>query len=281
MAELVKRQLLLQVGDIEVQATTGALSLRVRFDVQRDEKPYPNQASIEVFNLNKKHRESLAKKPEITTRIEAGYEGNSQQIFFGIVRRSRTVREPPDYVTTVDSGDGEGELTTATISKVFAKATPVSKVLRELATALGVGVGNIPSFPLAKLSNGSTLVQPLTLSGPVVEELASFCRSLGLSYSVQDGALQLLDIGQPVLPGTAVLLGPSTGLIGEPRLDVDKDTDQTICVARSLLQPKLVPGSLFRVDSESVQGNFAARKTRHYGDTHGRDWYVDVEGVEI
>jgi hypothetical protein len=282
MADLKKRKLKLQLGNIEVEATTGALSLRVVFDIQRDEKPYPNQGNIRVYNLNENHRDALTKKSDITAILEAGYEQNAQQIFFGSVRRATTTREPPDYITQVEAGDGEKELQTATINKSFAKGTPVSAVLMALASAAGLGAGNVPLFTAtAALPNGKTLTTPITLSGPVVEELASFCRSLGLSFSIQGGALQLLDVGTPVLPGTAVVLSPLTGLIGAARLDVDRETGKTICVARSLLQPQMVPGTLFVVQSETVNGNFAVRKSRHYGDTHGNDWYVDVEGVEI
>ena len=282
MAELAKRSFKLQIGDVEIEARTGAASLRVRFDVQRDEKPYPNQAKVEIYNLNAKNRAALAKKADIPCRIEAGYEENAQQIFFGTVRRATTSREPPDYLTIAEAGDGETELQQATIAKTFAKGTPVAAVLKAFADALGLGSGNAPQFlTAAKLANGSTLVTPLTVAGPVVEELASFCRSLGLSFSVQGGALQLLSLASPVLPGKAVLLSPSTGLIGEARIDTDKETEKRLCVARSLLQPELVPGSLFTVQSEAVNGAFAVRRSRHYGDTHGQDWYVDVEGIEI
>lgn len=282
MPELPKRELLVEVDTIKIQASNRAQSLRVAFSVERDDQPYPNAASISIYNLTPRNRERLASKTEVTCRIEAGYENKSQQIFFGTLRRARTTREGPDYVTRLESGDGEEELQTATVNKTWAANTPISAVLTELGSALGLGPGNIPLVSsLAILPSGATLLKPLTLSGPVVEELKSFCASVGLSFSVQAGQLQLLALASPVLPGTAVLLSPATGLIGEARLDVDSETKKTICVARSLLQPQLLPGSLFAVASEAVVGSFAAKKTRHFGDTHAQDWYVDVEGTQL
>lgn len=274
--------MVLEVDDIKLEASQGATSLRVTFEVERDTKPYPNNAKFAIWNLNPKHRKQLVSKNEVTVRLEAGYEENSQQIFFGTARRARTTRDGQDLITTLDVGDGEKELQAATISKTFAVGTPVAKVLLELAKAIGLGIGNVGMFAaLARLPGGLTLTQPLTVSGPVVEELAAFCRSVGLEWSVQGEALQFLDVTTPVLPGSAAILSPLTGLIGQPRIDLDSRVKKTICVARSLLQPQLVPGALFLMQSELVLGAFAVRKSRHVGDTQGNDWYVDVEGVEI
>lgn len=281
-AKLTNRKLTLEVGSIKIEASTTRVALRVAFDIQRDDKPYPNGASVSIWNLTKDHREALASKDEIAVRLSAGYEDNAQQIFFGFLRRAKTTREGPDYITTLEAGDGEKELQTATIAKTFAVGTPVSKVLEALASAMGLGAGNVQQFLVtAKLPSGAVLLQPLTIAGPVVEELDSFTRSIGLSFSVQDGAIQLLDRSSPVLPGNAVLLKPSTGLIGQARLDVDRNTNETICVARSLLQPRMVPGSKMRIESDAVNGNFAITKSRHFGDTFTNDWYVDVEASEL
>lgn len=275
------RKLLLELDTLKIESQAGKLGLRVTFDIERDTKPYPNNATISIYNLTRPSFEALASKPEITGRLEAGYEENIQQIFFGSLRRARTTREGTDWVTTCDLGDGEAELAQATISKSWSKGTPIGTVLQDFAAALGLGLGNVAQFLASQTAGGTILTQPLTVSGPVSEELSAFTRSVGLSWSIQDGALQLLDLAMPYAPGTAVLLKPDTGLIGAPRLDVDSDTKKTLCVARSLLQPELVPGSLFVVESEFVNGQFAARKTKHIGDTAGQDWYVDVEGVEI
>lgn len=282
MAELSKRKLKLQVDDIEIEAITGSLGLRVAFDVQRDKESHPNQCSVSIWNLNPDHRKSLTKQKEVTVSIEAGYEDTIQQIFFGTLRRATTSREPPDHVTKLELGDGQKEMAVATISKTFTKGTPVAKVLKDLAGTVGLGIGNVPQFlASAKLSNGKILSQPLTVVGSVSEELPAFCRSLGLSFSIQSGAIQLLDLANPVLPGTATVISQGTGMIGEARLDIDRETKKPICVVRSLLQPQLVPGALFVVESENVSGSYAVRRSRHYGDTHTKDWYVDVEGVEI
>jgi hypothetical protein len=280
--DLNKRSSTISIGDLKVESKFDSESLRVEFDVQRDTTPYPNNASVRIYNLSPDHRESLTRAKEVTCQIEAGYE-QTQQIFLGALRRGVNTSESGqgrDYVTSFEAGDGEKETQTATINKSYTKGTPISTVLNAFADALGVGKGNLTQHALAaKLTSGKTLPSALTISGPVVEEMSAFARSLELSWSIQDGALQILSIDQPSVPGSAVLLTPDTGLIEQPKLSVDKDTGKDVVVARSLLQPRLIPGALFRVDSETVTGSFAVRKSRHVGDTRGQSWYVDVEGI--
>lgn len=284
MTDLFSRALRLEVDSLRIDSEAGKLGLDVAFEVERDAKPYPNNCAIRIWNLSKEHRDKLSEKPEATVRLSAGYgtAEDAQQIFFGTLRRARTTREPPDYLTALDSGDGEKEFLTRSISKSWAFGTPIATVLKDIAGELGLGLGNVPTLAIsARTAAGAVLNSPLTVSGSVCDELAAFCRSVGLSYSIQDQTVQLLSLDRPYNPGTAVLLTPETGLIGEPRLDVDRETKKTLVVCRALLQPEIVPGRLFIVNSDALQGTFAARKTRHSGETNGPSWYVDVEGEAI
>lgn len=251
----------------------------MRFSVERNTERFPNNAEVQLYNLAESTRNKLTEKPDNTVRIEAGYE-SAEQIFFGVLRRATVERQNEDIVTMLSAGDGEDKQT-ATISKSWATGTPISKILKDFVSALGLGLGNSLEFPFALTSYGSVLTKGLTISGPLTEEFHQFLRSLGLKYSIQDGTLQLLDIQNPVTKGVGPLVSPDTGLIGEARLDIDKDTKKTIVIGKALLLPDLVPGRSIKVQSNRVNGNFAVTKTNHYGDTHATEWYVDFEGIEI
>lgn len=314
----------LNVGGIEVDARAGVGldALRIAFSVERDVKRHPNNVELQVYNLTRSHAAALAKEPSVRVRLEAGYVGAVGTLFDGDLRSARTRREGPDLVTRISAGDGETQCRTARINRTFTAGTPIATVVRELGKALGVGAGNLKDFADVRLANNSkTLTRSLTVSGPVFDELEHVTRSCGLSWSIQDSALQLRFEGLPVGDRQGPLLRADTGLIGEVELetktaktsvwkivpsrgDVSKAlgvpesllrpdvnvvpfrSTQTVAAKLStqvsgvcLLQPDLIPGVPFRVESQAFTGNLVCLKTVHVGDTHSTDqWIVQWTG---
>jgi hypothetical protein len=275
-----RRAFKIQVGDVEI-SSAGAAALRCVFSVERDTQPYPNAATLAIYNLNPDHRAALNAKPELSCRIEAGYVDAAQQIFLGNVRRGRTTRSGPDWITTLEAGDGEKQLATARVNVSFTTGTPVTTVLTYLASALGLPFSLASVFASAATNAGKTLRAPLTLSGSAAEELRQFTRSVGLSWSVQDGALVVLANAEPYTQIEGPVISPATGLIESASLEVDDKTKKTIVTGKALLLPDLVPGRKFVVESSTVNGTFACTKTKHYGDSSGAEWFVDFEGVAL
>lgn len=293
----------LNIGGVEIDARSGVglRALRVGFSVQRDVKRHPNNCEIRVYNLTKAHQAELAKQPAVRVRLEAGYVGDLGTIFDGDLRTARTRKEGPDDVTSVSGGDGESKIRTARINKTFGSGTPVATVLNELAKALGVGAGNLRDFAGAQLANGSkTLTRPLTLHGPVFDELEHVTRSCGLRWSIQDSALQLREAGLPVGDRQGPLLRKDSGLIGQVEVETviagsEKakgvvKTNKTLQAqgfgkgttkvsGTALLRPDLIPGVPFRVESDAFTGNLVCVATVHSGDTHSTDqWSVEWTG---
>ena len=269
MVEQFGRQYKLQIDDLLIQG-----GLRVVFDVQRDRRHTPNNAELAVFNLGADHRGALEEKRERTCSLSAGYD-DPQEIFLGIVRDAQTERNGPDLITRISAGDNEANFNDKKIDRTFRKGTPVLTVLKTLVTAAGIGRGNLDTLnpATAKLrSSARKLNRAMTFDGKAATELLLFCRSLGLEYSVQSGALQVFVAGAPTTQG-GPLIAPETGLVGAPSVDDDGAVTGT-----ALLLPDLVPGVLFTLRSERVSGPFVAVKTRHYGDTHGNEWYVEFQG---
>lgn len=287
--EQFKRSVTVSIGEgpLATKVTTEGTDpgLRIAFKVDRDTKPFPNNVELGIWNLSKSRRNSLL-KPALTCQIEAGYLGATQVIFLGTLRRPTVSYEGTEIVFKASGGDGEGETNgtkgsgPATINVTFAKGSPVVTVLQALIEASGVKPGNVAEISDVKLPYGNVLTRPLTLAGPVVEELSGLCRALGVSWSVQSGAFQFLRIDAPYTLVQGPLISPETGLLGAPRTDVEKN-GKTIVTGSALLLPEMVPGKRFVLKSESVSGLYAARKTSHIGDTHGNDWRVEFEGVAL
>lgn len=278
----------LTVGSIEIDASAGVglSALHMAFAIERDDKRAPNNAEVAVWNLTPSNQAALAKLANVPVRLEAGYVDEVGVIFQGDLRSARSRREGPDVVTRVSGGDGESRIRTARINRTFAAGTPIGTVLRDLGSALGVGEGNLRQFLGARLQNGSQrLSRSLTLRGSVFDELECVTRSCGLSWSVQDSALQLRTRGQPVGDRRGPLLRPDSGLIGEVEVEtVAKDEpgfpagSERVC-GRCLLRPDLIPGVPFRVESDAYTGNLVCLATVHQGDSHSTDsWCIDWTG---
>jgi hypothetical protein len=283
-----QRAYCLTVGTVEVDARAGVglNALRIAFAVERDVKRIPNNAEVAIWNLNRSSREALAKLANVPVRLEAGYVGETGVVFQGDLRSCRSKREGTDIITRVSGGDGEVRIRTARINRTFAAGTPIGTVIRDLGKALGVGEGNLRQFLGAQLRNGSkTLSRSLTLRGSVFDELECLTRSCGLSWSVQDSALQLREVGAPVGDRQGPLLRPDSGLIGEVEVEtVAKDEpgfpagSVRVCGA-ALLRPDLIPGVSFRCESQAYTGNLVCTATGHNGDSHSTDnWRIDWTG---
>jgi hypothetical protein len=100
--------------------------------------------------------------------------------------------------------------------------------------------------------------------------LTDFCRSAGLEWSIQDGALQFLDLGA-ALSVQPYILSPDSGLIGAPKIATDGKLN-----AQTLMLPGLRPGLPVVVESAYVKGTFRVIQCEYSGATHGDDWGVKL-----
>jgi hypothetical protein len=252
-------------------------------NISKSLKPEPNDASVQVWNLNTSQRaelEELQPKKEdkrgIPVLIEAGYKADgASQIFLGDLRTVNSVKDGADWVTTLESGDGEKAYQTSRIAVSIGPKTPVDTALRAMVKALGVKPGNVETtVQKLKLGKaGKMFSQGVVLSGSVAQQLTQFARSADLEWSIQDGALQFVDRGK-ALAAKAYRLTPETGLIGSPTVD-----NKGVLSCQALMLSDIRPGSKVVIESSRVKGNYRIEKIVWRGDTHSQsDWTVDLEG---
>lgn len=278
MTELWDRDYMVTVDTIEIT------KLDVAFSVTKTLKKEPNTCDLTIYNLNPDHRSQLAQVKTPWVKIEAGYKGdgtgsgNKALIFHGQLRGVHSYREGPDWITELHSGDGEKALKNARINKSYSKGTRVGTIIDDLVEAMGIGKGNsqVKSWLAKWTSGGSEILNGLVLSGSCREELTGILKSMGMEWSVQDGELQILDTGKP-LEGVAVVLSPSTGLVGSPTLG-----SEGIISITSLMNGAIVPGSTISLDSsEMPKGFYRAERCDYVGETAGQDWYVNIEAKAL
>ncbi len=256
--------------------TLEITDLRCVFQIDKDLTGKPNKASVAVYNLNPDHVRAISEMGAVAVQVEAGYVEGTSVLFLGALRASGTRREGQDLITVVESGDGEVKLKKARINTSLPPGVSTDEVLRQVATALGVNPGNLPAAlrtVKTKFSGvGNVFSSGAVLSGSAVREMNSLCRSLDLEWSVQNGALQILERGR-ALAQQAILLNAATGLIGAPELD-----GKGILTCRSLMIPDVYPGRIVMLYSDFVKGQFRIDSTSHSGDTHGENWGIEIKG---
>jgi hypothetical protein len=271
--QLFGRSWNITVGDVEVSSGPATGALACEFSVRKTLKAEPNVCSLRVYNLSEETRTKLTSPKKIVVRIEAGYGTRVSQIYLGDVRALTPGEITPtgDVITDLESGDGEKACASAHLSVPIGGKGPAGDSLRAIAKALGVGLGNTAQMA-AQLSAKGVAVFPRTtvLSGNVARHLTDFCRSAGLEWSIQDGALQILDLAG-ALNVKPYIIAPDSGLIGSPKMGNDGNV-----TLQTLMIPELRPGLRVQLDSFSVKGLYRIDQAEYSGQTHGEDWTIKL-----
>lgn len=270
MSDLFRRAWRVQVGTLDVSA------LAVSFKCKRTLAQRAGTLDLTIRNLTEEHRREIQRARRFHTFVEvmAGYRGGMSLIFRGDLRKAVPARDGTDWVTKVTAGDGEHALRTARVNRSFAPGTTVEAVVRHIAEAMGVGVGNAATALRGATlgTSGGAFPEGTVLFGQAAEELTRLCASAGKTWSIQEGNLQILNRGG-ALEREAILLSPGTGMVGTPEV-----VNRRVITVTALLQPGLVPGQQVVVQSDALLTTAPWRITEaeYSGDTHGGDWYAKL-----
>lgn len=271
-----------------VADTLDVSGMDVAFTVKKTLKPQPNTCDLRIWNLSPNSRKQLEQMSQpsvgitstpgtntkkVPVKIEAGYVGTGRaQIWLGELRAAQTTTDGPDMVTELSTGDGD-QAAAARLNVSIGAGTGADIAMTKLLKVLGVGQGNLPKAVNLLKSAGMAqfAVKGFCLKGPAVDQMTDLCRSAGLEWSIQDGQLQVLSLGQP-LDGQAIRIAPDAGMIGSPTVDT-----KGILNVTTLMIPKIKPGVKISMDSQTVKGGYRVISCEYTGDTYGNEWYIKIE----
>lgn len=242
--------------------------LKVVFEIEKTSESTPNKAKISIYNLSSTSRKEYQKKG-LTIRVDAGYQGLVEVLFLGDVHKPKFDRKGPDIITTFEAGDGERALVNTHFSKSYGAGTKVVQIIQDIADALGVAVGTVIGIKRDVYNSG------VTFSKSAKYAMDYLTKKQDLEWSIQNNTLQVIP-KTAHLGEEAILITKDTGLIGVPSVE-----NQDGVKFYSLLNPKLQPGRLVRIESDQVTGHFKLRKVKFEGDSHGDKWQAECEGVKI
>ncbi len=259
MSTLFDRRVVLRIGDLEWT------DLRVVFSVRRSTRKRPNLArAIRVYGLSRDTVGSVM-APGSLVQLSAGYATTAEVVFTGQLTRAQVLREGPDLVAEITARDG-GTAWQASASRVFGGSVTVASAVASLASDMGLAVS---ASTLGSIT-GSTR-RTVVARGYARDALDDLLRAAGYEWSIQDGALQVLQVGQ-ALANTAVVLSAGTGLVNEPQ-PMEKGRGW---VVQSLMQPKIRPGRVVVLESVRASGAYRCTVVEHNGDTHSAQPWTTV-----
>lgn len=273
--------------------------LRIQFSIRRCALYYPNQAIIQIYNLNADTENAIIQQGYRVV-VEAGYQsGNYGQIFDGnVIMCTRLKQNGVDFILNILAIDGDPFLNSAFCSFTYAKGQTARQVLSSICNkasnpvSLGYASPSLDNIVLSK--GGSVYGQPK-------KTLADMAKTINGTWYIDNGQLYMFAYSDRAdkLPGglkQAVELNPQTGLLGNPQ-QVNYGVQ-----ARCLLNPKIVPYGLIHIPSRYITeqmvqvGSFSKGISIPYtldpygiyrvcsvtftGDTRGNEWYSDIIAVD-
>jgi hypothetical protein len=255
--------------------------LAIAFKVLKSDAGAQNKAVIQVRNLSKDKQNAIGTTGTVVI-LNAGYvdEPDLPRLVCAMdVIDVRSIQTGAVVTTIISAIDGVSNLRSKKLSVSYIGGKSVKQILSELATRNGITLRRLDTIIDKVYSQGYAARGPI---GDILDELAA---KVGATWSWQNRELVFTKLGEPQ-DETIFVLNKEKGLIGspqrrnrigEPRIPGQNDG----WLARSLLLPTVEPGNRLALTSDEVKGLFRVKTVSHVGDTHGQDWYSDVEVVEF
>jgi len=266
--------------DDQLYSNNSGNGYRISFEIKRKFNKFPDPATITVYNINAFTRENFTLGAQVI--LAAGWDGSSEILYTGTLVDVRPMRDGPNWAISIISADGDAAFQRS-VNQSFAKGVALSVVVGKLASAMGLALPTSAQVLLKdKVTTGA-----LVHSGPAQMSLQTLLDPFDLHYSMQDGALLILEGNEPTAE-TAVLLSESTGLIGSPERIASKKkqvkgqskakavTYATRVKIKATLQASIKPGRKLQLQSEILQGLYRIDEVVYKGDTHSADWYAEA-----
>jgi hypothetical protein len=275
LAKIWQRAFDIRIGNICISSGMG-VTLDAKFSVEKTDNREPNKCMLSIYKLSDERSDSISRADQV--EIIAGYQGFTAVLFVGDIDDVWSDREDGDRVTIIRANDSGRSYRRTQVHRSFGPDTTIVEVLRYVVGEMGIGVGNLSDFEdVSDRDNSPDFFENgFNCSGFAYRVLDNLILSKGLTWSVQDGVLQIQRRNIP-LRDSALVINENTGLIGSPTRDLGKQTNrrnQTNMKVNCdvMLIPGLYIGRVVRLESLEITGNYQIKKVSYTGHLHGREW---------
>lgn len=273
--------------------------LHVNFSLEKADTQSSNTGKLQISNLNDEHK-ALLSEDKCVVEIKAGYSDTIGTIFLGGVANPSETLDNADRTLEVELVDGLSNydsVGTMSMNGVVAGDAILSEIQKQMGIESAIITDKAAEMlASAKYANGYCQVGRLKAS------LQSLMNKAGLSYSIQNGVLQVFYPGEPITM-QAYKLSAETGLIAIPKkinmtqtsLSKGSDGKVSSLSAATSESGNGVPGyeveyfingaiginDLVQVESNNLNGIFRVCKQSYTGDNYSGDWKCTAQIVEV
>lgn len=294
-ASLVVSQL---AGEFGVLAKRDLSDMHFKFTIKGADEESPNTAEIRIYNLSDATADIIQNNFTNVT-VQAGYQKAQYGVIFdGTIKQFRRGKERSvDTYLDILAAENDLEYNFSTINSNVPAGTTPQEIAKKVAASMRLPIKQLPS------EMGGVLPRGKVLWGMSRAHLRQIAIWSGASWSIQDGAINMLDL-TGYLPGEQVVINSQSGMVGIP-----EQTDEGIKV-RVLLNPNLNIGGLVKINNKdinqttsqvnltlpagqgqlpfnvragiafpasiSADGDYRMYVIEHSGDTRGPEWFSDI-----
>jgi hypothetical protein len=241
--------------------------------------------------MNPDNRNNLRDK-DVNIELYTGwfFSDEKELLFKGETNRVISSKIDTDIVTTLNCIDGK-KIKDSYTAFSFKDKINMKEIVKKLKDVL-LEKAEITIKDEKKLSEllNKNYENGFSFEGTAQELADSLVKKIGGKWNVINKELVVQEIYPSFSNNFVYVLNPQTGLIGMPA-DLSDGKEQTTTAAnkrptgwklKSLLNPKLTPGSWVKLESEvmNISNFFLIDKAVHTGDTNGDEWFTELEVLE-
>lgn len=279
----------LVIGTTNTQGFLFNQDFRITFEIEKSSTNTPKYSKIEIYNLSQKTRDELQKLisdnnsniyNQQIVMLYAGYSLNigTELLYSGNIVNISSRKEPPDIVTTISCAENAliYKNTYSTLS--YGGGVTSKKIIEDVAAQMQVAIDENSNF-----GTGVTLAHGWSHAGVTKQAMDKITRQASLTWSTQNGKIRVVPYGSSTSDDDVVVVSSTSGMIGSPERKDNSgdDTDTPVMKhgwkVKSLLQPKLSPNKMVKIESIAVNGVFIIDTVSHKGDTKSGDWQTEFE----
>lgn len=196
-------------SDDEFTIKGGNNGLYVDFEIHKDLSEEPNEAEVTIYNLSQSTRSKLSNSTLQSTPIEiflteTGKSSDTKETsrddmvlaFRGEIETVVSRRARPGYETRiVATSQKENHRAFYFGPKTYAKSTPISQIINDLISAVGLHCEKLSTGPSA--IPDTPIILAHTLSGAAFPLLRRICEDIGCYAFISDGVLRISNYNAP------------------------------------------------------------------------------------
>lgn len=281
MPRLFKRNAQIIIGKIGEEGVQID-GIRFAFEIEMTDSKETNKGKISIYNLSEESVGLLEQK-DASVIIKTGYDDEElSTLFIGNIVEFEHNFDNCDIITEIKLKDGYIPLTSRKLSLSFAAESTTKQIIDRIIAELNLTKGDYSALPSYVYKQGFSFI------GSPGTALDTVLARIDYEWTIVNNVLVISKDNES--NGTTIMqfISPATGMIDKPKRFKEKAVKTKVkknklmdgWKIKSLIIPSIQPKSLIKVESEEMEGIFLVKAAKFVGDTHDKDWYVEIDAIQ-